>query len=180
MKTLHTYNVMHGTTILKTVGAEDLTGVSAILSDTPDIFANMTEIVQAQDVVVKDFDNAPVLSVITNSDGPVYVRLKIAQYDIKISPYDAPGRMDWYHAMDWAKKRGMRLFSQEEGMLMYAFRDQINEILKQVGGDPLRNDWYHTATEYNTSRAWVVNFSSGFVGSNLKYNEGYVRAVAAY
>ena len=63
---------------------------------------------------------------------------------------------------------------------MYAFRDQINEILKQVGGDPLRNDWYHTATEYNTSYAWYVDFYGGYVDGSNKSLESYVRAVAAY
>lgn len=38
---------------------------------------------------------------------------------------------------------------------------------------------YWAATEYNTNNAWNVNFNNGNVDNNNKYNENYVRAVAA-
>ena len=39
---------------------------------------------------------------------------------------------------------------------------------------------YWAATEYNTNNAWNVNFNNGNVDNNNKYNENYVRAVAAF
>ena len=39
---------------------------------------------------------------------------------------------------------------------------------------------YWSATEYNSSNAWNVNFGSGNVNNNNKYNGNVARAVAAY
>lgn len=41
------------------------------------------------------------------------------------------------------------------------------------------NDWYWTGTDYatGTTGAWVVGFSDGNVGANLKSATGYVRCV---
>ena len=178
MKTLHTYNVMHGTDIIKTVAAEDMAGVAGILSEYPDVLANMTEIIQTNDIAVRDLDNVPVLSVFTNEWGEKFVRLKVDQYDIKISLHDGPD-MDWYHAMEWTRQINMRLFSQEEGMIMYAFKKQINAMLRKLGGEPLRDGWYLTSAEYSSRFAWLVNFNNGAVDYNTKYYDFCVRAVAA-
>lgn len=63
---------------------------------------------------------------------------------------------------------------------MCYLRDEINQALAIVGGQPLRNTWYWSSTEYSQGIAWLVNFSSGDVNNYYKCYGGAVRAVAAF
>lgn len=51
----------------------------------------------------------------------------------------------------------------------------VNEQLACV----LSSSNYWCSTEYNSNNAWNVNFNSGDINNNNKYNSNYVRAVAA-
>ena len=62
-----------------------------------------------------------------------------------------------------------------------AYKEEINDLLKLVGGDPLLFDKYYWAsTEYSSFGAWVVGFGSGLFAYNSKCNSYVVRAVAAF
>ena len=39
---------------------------------------------------------------------------------------------------------------------------------------------YWSSSEYNQNNAWNVNFNSGYVNNNNKYNSNVARAVAAF
>ena len=57
----------------------------------------------------------------------------------------------------------------------------LNAALEYVGGEPLRMDeYYWSAAECNSPYAWYVNFGSGNVSGNYKYNGNVARAVAAF
>lgn len=61
-----------------------------------------------------------------------------------------------------------------------AYKEQINELLKLVGGDLLLLDKYYWAsTEGSSFYAWNVYFGSGGFINFGKYNSSVVRAVAA-
>lgn len=38
---------------------------------------------------------------------------------------------------------------------------QINAALEAVGGEPLRNDWYWSSTQYSTTDAWTLGLTDG-------------------
>lgn len=38
---------------------------------------------------------------------------------------------------------------------------QINAALKAVGGEPLRNDWYWSSTQYSATHAWLLHLGDG-------------------
>lgn len=60
-----------------------------------------------------------------------------------------------------------------------AYKEEINNLLKLVGGDPLLSDkCYWASTEYSSYGAWFVNFGSGTFGTSKCYGT-VVRAVAA-
>lgn len=59
-------------------------------------------------------------------------------------------------------------------------RNEINQALSIVGGQPLKDTWYWSSTESSQSYAWIVYFSSGGVGNYYKFIGGAVRAVAAF
>ena len=58
---------------------------------------------------------------------------------------------------------------------------QINAALKAVGGEPLRNDWYWSSTQYSATNAWLLNLSDGFASANAKAaTQLRVRPVSAF
>ena len=57
---------------------------------------------------------------------------------------------------------------------------KINEALAYVGGDELVDGWYWSSTEYNALNAWLVGFSSGYVGNGYKGHSYIVRPVCVF
>ena len=58
---------------------------------------------------------------------------------------------------------------------------QINAALEAVGGEPLRNDWYWSSTQYSAATAWLLNLSDGGAyGTTKATNQHRVRPVSAF
>lgn len=58
---------------------------------------------------------------------------------------------------------------------------QINAALEAVGGEPLRNDWYWSSTQYSATNAWRLSLNDGYAGSTTKAAYQYrVRPVSAF
>lgn len=58
---------------------------------------------------------------------------------------------------------------------------QINAALEAVGGEPLRNDWYWSSTQYSATSAWHLNLTYGYAGGYTKAaNQLRVRPVSAF
>ncbi len=113
-------------------------------------------------------------------NGEKFVRIHAGKYDIKLSLHDAEEEMNWDDAMKYAKDKGMRLFSLEEGLLIYCFKDEVNAKLVELGGEELReDDDYWCSTEDTRSTARLVGFSNGYAYYNFKYYGVVVRPVAA-
>lgn len=123
--------------------------------------------------------NCPFVS-IHEQDGMKGVRLCVDDVDIFIEAQDLDNgkEFEWQKAMDRLKKLGKSTFSKHEGYFIAAFIDEINEKLREIGGKEL-DEAYWSSTEYYSTGAWVVNFSSGYVGNGYKSNSFVVRPVAA-
>lgn len=119
---------------------------------------------------------------IAEKDGEKCVRVHAGKYDFIVALHDLGTGMNWHEAKKAAEEQGLRLFTKEEGMLMYIFKDEINAALVELGGDPLsEDDYYWSSSEYSTTFAWYLVFYSGYVYGNLKYNtNGIARGVAAF
>ena len=64
---------------------------------------------------------------------------------------------------------------------MLAHFTQINAALEAVGGEPLRNDWYWSSTQYSATHAWYLNLGDGTAGYFTKAANQYrVRPVSAF
>ncbi len=112
-------------------------------------------------------------------NGEKFVRIHVGKYDIKLSLHDAEEEMNWDDAMKYAKDKGMRLFTLEEGLLIYCFKDEVNAKLVELGGDELNeDDAYWCSTEYSRHLARYVGFYNG-ASYNGKYSGYVVRPVAA-
>lgn len=40
--------------------------------------------------------------------------------------------------------------------------NEINKALVEAGGDPMKEDWYWSSTEFSSGSAWYVNFGNGY------------------
>ena len=64
---------------------------------------------------------------------------------------------------------------------MLAHFTQINAALEAVGGEPLRNDWYWSSTQYSATHAWGLNLYSGYACGGTKATYQFrVRPVSAF
>lgn len=64
---------------------------------------------------------------------------------------------------------------------MLAHFTRINAALEAVGGEPLRNDWYWSSTQYTATYAWLLSLGDGGAGSDTKATYQYrVRPVSAF
>ena len=64
---------------------------------------------------------------------------------------------------------------------MLAHFTQINAALEAVGGEPLRNDWYWSSTQYSATGAWLLYLGNGLADNRAKAAyRGRVRPVSAF
>lgn len=119
---------------------------------------------------------------IAEKNGEKCVRVHAGKYDFVVALHDLGSEMKLDDAMKAAEKEGMRLFTKEEGMLMFCFKDEINAALVELGGDPLsEDDCYWSSSEFSQSLAWGVSFTSGYVSGYGKYYTNTIaRGVAAF
>lgn len=92
---------------------------------------------------------------------------------IVIALQDEPQQMSWYDAV----KIGIP--TKEEWMAIAENLDAVNEALVRAGGEPLKNDWYWSSSEYSSNYAWHshLNYSYGLGYSSYKDYTFYVRPV---
>lgn len=72
--------------------------------------------------------------------------------------------MDWYEAMEYAKKKGKALLTKRELFILAYFMDDICKYYPD-----LRNMWIWSSTEYSKLNAWGLNPLS-LLTTYRKYN----------
>lgn len=128
-----------------------------------------------------NFERVPIVS-IAEQDGQKGVRFCIGDVDMFIEAHDLDDgkEYEWPDAMKRLKEVGKETFSHKQGLLMAAYRDEINAALREIGGDELKG-YYWASTESSTFSAWYVGFTNGFVYYYYyKYLSLTVRACAAF
>lgn len=124
---------------------------------------------------------APVVSV-AEQDGEKGVRLCVGDVDLFIEAHSLDGgkEFEWKKAMERLKEVGKQTFNKHEMYLIAAYRDEINEKMHEIGGEELEG-YYWSSTEYGSTNAWYVYFSSGTInGYTTKYGSLTVRPCAAF
>lgn len=56
---------------------------------------------------------------------------------------------------------------------------EVNKALEDVGGSPMRKEWYWSSTEYSAHHSWFVYFGNGSSTFNVKCNAYVVRPAVA-
>lgn len=114
--------------------------------------------------------------IVKKNGQPVGVRAgAINGRTIVLALRDAQKQMNWYDAV----KLGIP--SKEEWMAIAENLDAVNKALVRAGGEPLKNDWYWSSSEYSNVFAWYSNFgtSYGLDWGTKVANIRYVRPVLA-
>ncbi len=115
---------------------------------------------------------------IVKKDGqPVGVRAAtINGRTIVLALRDMPEQMNWHDAV----KLGIP--SKEDWMAIAENLETVNKALIRAGGEPLKNDWYWSSSEYSSYGAWHSSLIYSY-GLNYYYDKGddnYVRPVLAF
>lgn len=56
---------------------------------------------------------------------------------------------------------------------------EVNKALEDVGGSPMRKEWYWSSTEYSAHGSWYVHFANGNSGNGYKCYASVVRPAVA-
>lgn len=118
---------------------------------------------------------------IAEKDGIKGVRFCIGGVDIFIEAHnlDNGEEFEWKKAMGRLEEVGKRTFYKHEMYMIAACIEGINAALREIGGDELEG-YYWSSTEYNSSNAWFVYFSDGYIYRTGKRNSCTVRPCAAF
>lgn len=123
--------------------------------------------------------NSPV-SLLMDKKGESWVRVCTLDEDFCIAKrnLDDGEERKWDDAQARLKELGLTTFNRKQAAIISAYRKEIDEALKKIGGEPLRG-WFWTSEEYipddanvaecSADRAWFYYGYYGALTSDLKY-----------
>ena len=88
----------------------------------------------------------------------------------------------WYNAKTWCSSYGTGWYlpTKSELLEIYNNKSTINSTLSANGYTTLGTGYYWSSTEYNSSYAYLLNFSNGHSDYYDKDGTSYVRAILAF
>lgn len=123
---------------------------------------------------------AGTIEMVTKDGKAVAIRCYIdSQHYFDLALEDAPEKMDWFDVKIWCEEHYCRLPMKHELEFIGKNLKAVNKALIRAGGEPLKNDWYWSSSEYTSSYAWYSGFSSSYgLDWYLKdYSNRYVRPI---
>ena len=102
------------------------------------------------------------------------IRIAVGDEDFVLLLHDEDGEYEWQEACD-----KFNLPTVKQARIIAAYLPEIQQVLRDNGGDELGDKWYWTKSEYNAYYAWLYFGISGSVHTNNKYISYSVRAVLA-
>lgn len=106
--------------------------------------------------------NKPVSPYFDKDNNFIGVRVKALEEDFVIMAHNFKGGkyMTWQETMDALKKEGFTTWNMRQLSLTIYYRDEIDAVLTEYGGDPL-DRWYWTCAEYSAVAAFTYSGSNG-------------------
>lgn len=108
--------------------------------------------------------------VLIEIDGEIPHKFIVYKHDIK-------EECDWWDGKKACEDIFCRMPTCKELLVISENKKEIDELMKEHGGEPLKDECYWSSSEYNYSGAWDVRPSDGYMGTNLKDFSGRVRCV---
>ena len=101
-------------------------------------------------------------------------------YEIAIMPVESEERLNFDEAQQFCQFAGGRCPTIDELTGIFLNKDKINAALKAANLPALKESWYWSSTEYNSSSAWELSMYNGYRDNDYKINNLYVRPVLAF
>lgn len=114
-------------------------------------------------------------------DGKIFtgVEVNVGGEHFLIAPHDLSDKeRDWKDTMKLLEQTGNKTFTYKQICAVMMFREEINTILKENGGEPL-DKWYWTCAEYSATYAFSYYGYDGGLDSDDKNCTCSCRAVLA-
>lgn len=105
------------------------------------------------------------------------VEVNVGGEHFLIEPHDLCDKeMSWKDTMELLKQTNNKTFTYRQICAVMMFREEINVILKENGGEPL-DKWYWTCTEYSVYDAFYYYGDNGCLYYDAKGNPCSCRVV---
>ena len=92
---------------------------------------------------------------------------------------DIEEKKDWWDGKKACEDIFCRMPTSRELSIIYENKEEINKLMTENGGEPLKKDFYWSSSEYGNGNAWLQRFSDGLISYD-KTNGYYVRPVLAF
>lgn len=101
------------------------------------------------------------VSILTDEKGEGWVRVCTLDEDFCIAKrnLDDGQERKWDDAQTRLKELGLTTFNRKQAAIVSAYRKEIDEALKKIGGEPLKG-WFWTSEEYIPDDANVAGYSA--------------------
>uniref|UniRef100_A0AAU8AV68 DUF1566 domain-containing protein n=1 Tax=Dulem virus 29 TaxID=3145747 RepID=A0AAU8AV68_9CAUD len=94
---------------------------------------------------------------------------------------DIEEKKDWWDGKKACEDIFCRMTTSQELSIIYENKEEINKLMTENGGEPLKEDFYWSSSEYSYNSAWSQRFSGGYVDGDGKNGSNYyVRPVLAF
>ena len=129
-------------------------------------------------------DNEPDGITLVEQDGLKWVRIKIFDEDFMLCTKNLVGEdgkkeFQWQEAVDETEKRGWTMPNKKQWDLVDAYRDQIDKLIEEAGGDSL-NDLFWSVARYRSDSAWLSLGNLGKLDGHYLSNGFTVRPLAYF
>ena len=108
--------------------------------------------------------------VLIEIDGEIPHKFIIYKHDIK-------EECDWWDGKKACEDIFCRMPTCKELLVISENKKEIDELMKEHGGEPLKDKYYWSSSEYYGNNAWVVRPSDGYLTNYTKGNSRRVRCV---
>lgn len=94
--------------------------------------------------------------VLIEIDGEIPHKFIIYKHDIK-------EECDWWDGKKACEDIFCRMPTCKELLVISENKKEIDELMKEHGGEPLKDEYYWSSSEYGSSYAWIVRPSDGYL-----------------
>lgn len=121
--------------------------------------------------------NAGGITTYTDDKGNRYVRVREDEEDFCIAAHDCFSDMEdkftWDDAMKLTKQKAMKLPTMKQISILKSHLGDINDVIEEIGGDELKDDWYWMSTTEGDDYAWSYNSHGGTDNNYVIFNRDY-------
>ena len=112
-------------------------------------------------------DSEPDGITLVEQDGLKWVRIKIFDEEFMLCTKNLVGedgkkKFKWQEAVDETEKRGWTMPNKKQWDLVDAYRDQIDKLIEEAGGDSL-DDLFWAVARYGSDNAWFYCGTDGIL-----------------